>query len=77
MVPCPGRTDHSARASRALNSPNWRVKGERNMPDAVPSGNSQDAFAEGRRLYVGNLPYVARREDVEGLFPPDQYRMYA
>lgn len=47
------------------------------MPDAVPSGNSQDAFAEGRRLYVGNLPYVARREDVEGLFPPDQYRMYA
>ncbi|KAL1995971.1 hypothetical protein VTN49DRAFT_837 [Thermomyces lanuginosus] len=69
------RTDHSARASRALNSPNWRVKGERNMPDAVPSGNSQDAFAEGRRLYVGNLPYVARREDVEGLFPPDQYRI--
>ncbi|KMU79452.1 hypothetical protein CISG_07883 [Coccidioides immitis RMSCC 3703] len=26
------------------------------------------SFAEGRRLYVGNMPYMAKKEDVEALF---------
>lgn len=33
------------------------------------------AIAEGRRLYVGNMPYRAKTEDVEMLFPDKDYRM--
>lgn len=41
------------------------------------------AFTEGRRIYVGNLPYMAKREDVEDLFaegdgthPEGHYKMW-
>ena len=33
------------------------------------------AIAEGRRLYVGNMPYMAKTRDVEVLFGEDDYRM--
>ncbi|KAL9110807.1 MAG: hypothetical protein Q9187_008001, partial [Circinaria calcarea] len=32
------------------------------------------AIAEGRRLYVGNMPYFAKSEDVETLFAGDDYK---
>lgn len=34
------------------------------------------AIAEGRRLYVGNMPYIAKTEDVERLFAADDYQVY-
>ena len=33
------------------------------------------AIAEGRRLYVGNMPYMAKTRDVEMLFGEDDYRV--
>ena len=33
------------------------------------------AIAEGRRLYVSNMPYMAKTRDVEMLFGEDNYRM--
>lgn len=35
------------------------------------------AIAEGRRLYVGNLPYMAKTEDIQDLFVSNNYQMYA
>lgn len=35
------------------------------------------AIAEGRRLYVGNMPYIAKTKDVEMLFAGDDYHMWA
>lgn len=37
---------------------------------------SSPAITEGRRLYVGNMPYTARKEDVETLFAGGDYQMY-
>ena len=31
------------------------------------------AIQDGRRLYVGNLPYMAKTEDVAMLFPGEDY----
>jgi hypothetical protein len=36
---------------------------------------AQKAVEEGRRIYVGNLPYEALTGDVEKLFANDQYTM--
>jgi hypothetical protein len=36
---------------------------------------AQKAMEEGRRIYVGNLPYEALTGDVERLFASDQYAM--
>lgn len=33
------------------------------------------AITEGRRLYVGNMPYMAKTKDVEMLFADKDYRM--
>ena len=33
------------------------------------------AIAEGRRLYVGNMPYMAKTRDVEALFGGALYRV--
>lgn len=33
------------------------------------------AIAEGRRLYVGNMPYMAKTNDVEMLFAEGDYQM--
>lgn len=35
------------------------------------------AIAEGRRLYVGNMPYMAKTRDVEALFADLAYQVYA
>ena len=37
---------------------------------------TRQAIAEGRRLYVGNMPYIAKTEDVERLFAEGEYQMY-
>ena len=36
---------------------------------------AQKAMEEGRRIYVGNLPYEALTGDVEKLFAGDQFTM--
>lgn len=35
------------------------------------------AIADGRRVYVGNMPYMAKPEDVKGLFADGDYSMSA
>ena len=34
---------------------------------------AKQAIQEGRRLYVGNLPYIAKTDDVAMLFPENEY----
>lgn len=34
------------------------------------------SIAEGRRLYVGNLLYMAKLEDIQNLFPVDEYKVW-
>lgn len=34
------------------------------------------AISDGRRLYVGNMPYTAKSEDVEALFTASEFSMY-
>lgn len=34
------------------------------------------AIGEGRRLYVGNMPYTAKSQDVEALFTGAGFSMY-
>ena len=34
---------------------------------------AKQAIQDGRRLYVGNLPYIAKTDDVAMLFPDDEY----
>ena len=41
-----------------------------------PSPHVPHAIAEGRRLYVGNMPYTAKSEDVEALFVGAEFSMY-
>jgi hypothetical protein len=36
---------------------------------------AQQAMAEGRRLYVGNMPYMAKTEDVDTLFQSEEYKV--
>ncbi|KAK2759505.1 hypothetical protein FQN54_002984 [Arachnomyces sp. PD_36] len=70
-------------AGRAASSNNWRMKHEE--PQAGQSNNgSQDprtrepapaSIAEGRRLYVGNLLYMAKLDDIKKLFEGDEYRV--
>lgn len=35
------------------------------------------AIADGRRVYVGNMPYMAKPDDVKGLFADGDYSMSA
>ena len=35
------------------------------------------AISEGRRLYVGNMPYMAKTQDVAALFASQSYTVYA
>lgn len=41
-----------------------------------PSPHVPQAISEGRRLYVGNMPYTAKSEDVQALFDAAEFRMY-
>ncbi|KAJ5927912.1 hypothetical protein N7466_006868 [Penicillium verhagenii] len=72
---------------RAFNSANWRMKGEESPQPPPPSprtNTSRTAFSrpgshvpqaisDGRRLYVGNMPYTAKSEDVEALFTASEF----
>ncbi|PLB42715.1 ribonucleoprotein [Aspergillus candidus] len=73
---------------RAFDSPNWRMKGEESPSGAGSPGpkttTSRTAFSrpsprvpqiinEGRRLYVGNMPYTAKTEDVKALFTAAEF----
>jgi hypothetical protein len=68
---------------RAASSNNWRVKhneiqGEqpnRGPLDRSAKESTPASIAEGRRLYVGNLLYRAKLEDVERLFEDDKYKV--
>lgn len=35
--------------------------------------DAKKAISEGRRLYVGNLPYMAKKDDVAGIFDSSDY----
>lgn len=76
---------------RAFASPNWRTKGPTDAsPSRSPNPNlntSRAAFSrpgahvpqaigDGRRLYVGNMPYTAKTEDVEAVFVAAEMPMY-
>ena len=41
-----------------------------------PRPHVPHAISEGRRLYVGNMPYTAKSEDVEALFTAAEFSMY-
>lgn len=41
-----------------------------------PSSQVPQAISEGRRLYVGNMPYTAKSEDVQALFTAANFPMY-
>lgn len=41
-----------------------------------PSPHVPQAISEGRRLYVGNMPYTAKSEDVQALFTAAEFTMY-
>lgn len=41
-----------------------------------PSPHVPQAIAEGRRLYVGNMPYAAKSEDVQALFAATEFPVY-
>lgn len=60
------------------------MKSENSSPRASPSSTrtntyrtTPQAISEGRRLYVGNMPYTAKSEDVEALFTAAEFAMYA
>ncbi|RAK74992.1 RNA-binding protein [Aspergillus fijiensis CBS 313.89] len=40
-----------------------------------PSAHVPQAISEGRRLYVGNMPYTAKSEDVQALFTAAEFQI--
>ena len=62
-----------SRSSDKENKVDLLVSGEtlrgEDDPDTLP------AIAEGRRLYVGNMPYIAKTKDVEMLFAESGYHV--
>lgn len=56
--------DHATNSVRPFNkNSNKSVDNDSLSVPEIPA-----SFAEGRRLYVGNMPYMAKKEDVEALF---------
>ena len=53
-----------------------KTKGQ-NILRAEDDPQTLKAITEGRRLYFGNLAYIARIRDVEALFVDNGYNMYA
>ncbi|OXV05463.1 hypothetical protein Egran_06770 [Elaphomyces granulatus] len=78
-------------SGRAFNSQNWRIKADdsSNAPSsplrpqmdsprpALGKQSSQvpQAIIEGRRLYVGNMPYMAKKKDVHELFAAGEFNI--
>lgn len=73
------------------NGPRWTrstESGKNNDRQAAPKeirsptestaadARAKQAIRDGRRLYVGNLPYMAKTDDVAMLFPNDDYTVY-
>ncbi|KAJ9190987.1 hypothetical protein DTO166G4_8464 [Paecilomyces variotii] len=55
-------------------SPSHQTNSSRS-PFSRSTTNVPQSISEGRRLYVGNMPYSAKAEDVETLFPRDEYQI--
>ncbi|KAI9765709.1 MAG: hypothetical protein M1840_007142 [Geoglossum simile] len=80
------RNTQDITTSRSYNSTNWRANADQGVREhrtnaSVPSHDENDslalqAIAEGRRLYIGNMPYMAKSNDVEVLFIGSGYKMY-
>ena len=75
----PKKPDHHQRGF-------WSKRGDKkeDQSDGPVSGgtlrgeddpNTLQAITEGRRLYVGNMPYMAKTKDVETLFAEGDYQM--
>ena len=66
-------------SSRAIMKKNTVIPPSATSSSATLRGENDprtlQAIEEGRRLYVGNLPYMARTEDVESLFVQHGYQM--
>lgn len=68
--------------SLAMNSSNWRARGAegRDYRTTQRSGNHREAGSRkvsseptyDTRIYVGNMPYIAQRKDVERLFEDEE-----
>lgn len=67
----PSRTNASPSASPNPNPNTSRAAFSR------PGAHVPQAINDGRRLYVGNMPYTAKMEDVEALFIAAEFPMYA
>lgn len=61
-------------ASSNPTSPSPRASTSR--PSFGQRGQTPQAITDGRRLYVGNMPYTAKAEDVEALFTAAEFSMY-
>lgn len=71
------------KTGRAFSSPNWRMKsseegGNRTSRFALGCSSASEAsraISEGRRLYVGNMPYDAKSEDIRAVFETANYKI--
>lgn len=64
--------------SPSTNSPRFNNQSGNNTPRSPFNKSWQpvpQSITEGRRLYVGNMPYTAKREDVETIFEGGEYSM--
>lgn len=68
LAPHRSNEDISIRAAQRVQ------KGESIRGEDDP--RTHQAIVEGRRLYVGNLPYMAKPKDIEALFSEDGYSMF-
>jgi RNA recognition motif-containing protein len=60
------------------NTPRFNNQSGNNSPRSPFNKSWQpvpQSITEGRRLYVGNMPYTAKREDVETIFEGGEYSM--
>ena len=74
-----------------MDIPDGRTSLSRSSPERAPTNNPPgaspaevrgeddprtfQAIVEGRRLYVGNLPYMAKAQDVRTFFESSGYQM--
>ncbi|ODH38579.1 hypothetical protein ACO22_02279 [Paracoccidioides brasiliensis] len=64
------RGNHTANRSRnneGRSKPST-ASGQSSPPTNELNSPTMKSFSEGRRLYVGNMPYMAKKKDVESLF---------